>query len=160
MSYAAELSTHYAAVRRRLAPPPRRAVPPARVAPAPAPLPSWARFGVEVAHERRLAEQMHASIAHIQAAVCIDYGITSVELISHRRAQRLVRARHVAMWLCCRLTPASTPVIGRCFGGRDHTTVLHAVRRIDAAIAQDAGTAREVAALRTRILAEIGGGRA
>jgi len=56
----------------------------------------------------------------------------------------VARPRQVAMWLAKQITTRSLPDIGRRFGGRDHTTVLHAVRRIEALKAEDAGIARDV----------------
>jgi chromosomal replication initiator protein len=65
-------------------------------------------------------------------------------MISERRAPRGRPARQVAMWLAKQITTRSLPDIGRRFGGRDHTTVLHAVRRIEALKAEDPALARDV----------------
>jgi chromosomal replication initiator protein len=81
------------------------------------------------------------SIAEIQAAACAHFGITHDELISSARAARITWPRQVAMYLARELTGESLPAIGRQFGGRDHTTVLHAWRRTAQRIASD-GTAR------------------
>lgn len=70
-------------------------------------------------------------ICDIQKVVSRYYEITHAEMIGQCRTAHLVRARHVAMYLCKRLTPHSLPEIGRRFGGRDHTTALSAYRRID-----------------------------
>jgi chromosomal replication initiator protein len=59
------------------------------------------------------------------------------DLISERRNRAIARPRQGAMWLAKQLTTRSLPDIGRRFGGRDHTTVLHAVRRIEALRADD-----------------------
>ena len=67
----------------------------------------------------------------IQRAVCDHYGVSLVDLLSGRRTKALVLSRMVAVWLCRRLTPHSLPAIGHHFGGRDHTAILHAARRID-----------------------------
>jgi chromosomal replication initiator protein len=53
------------------------------------------------------------------------------DMMSARRAREVARPRQVAMYLAKKLTPRSLPEIGRRFGGRDHTTVMHAVKRID-----------------------------
>jgi chromosomal replication initiator protein len=53
-----------------------------------------------------------------------------IDLKSARRDKHVVRARHVAMFLCRELTTHSLPAIGRSFGMRDHTTVMHALRRV------------------------------
>jgi hypothetical protein len=66
----------------------------------------------------------------IVADVCRQFGVTKNDLKSDRRSAPLVLARHVAMYLVKTETTWSLPQIGKFFGGRDHTTVLHAVRRI------------------------------
>lgn len=71
------------------------------------------------------------TVATIQSVVADFYGLTRLELISDRRAREVARPRQVGMWLAKKLTTRSLPDIGRRFGGRDHTTVLYAVRRID-----------------------------
>lgn len=62
------------------------------------------------------------------------HGVTLAELSSPNRARSLVDKRHAAMWVARRLTDWSFPQIGDFFGGRDHTTVIHAVHRVDEAI--------------------------
>lgn len=71
------------------------------------------------------------SIRTIQQAVCAHYGVSLLDLQSNRRTRAVVLPRMVAVWLCRRLTPHSMPAIGHHFGGRDHTTILHAARRMD-----------------------------
>lgn len=71
------------------------------------------------------------SIEKIQRAVCKRFEISRVDLISNRRTLKHVTPRHVAMYLAKTLTLKSLPEIGRRFGGKDHTTVLHAVRKIE-----------------------------
>ena len=80
----------------------------------------------------------------IQKAVAEHYSLKQADLISERRARAVARPRQVAMWLAKQITTRSLPDIGRRFGGRDHTTVLHAVRRIEALKAEDATLARDV----------------
>jgi hypothetical protein len=77
------------------------------------------------------------SIKRIQHAVCAEYNITLSELLSQRRHKNIVRPRQVAMYLCKTLTDRSFPEIGRRFGGRDHTTVISAVHRIELICASD-----------------------
>jgi chromosomal replication initiator protein len=77
------------------------------------------------------------SIAEIQAAACDHFGLSADELLSSARTQRIAWPRQVAMYLARELTDESLPAIGRHFGGRDHTTVLHAWRRTAARIAED-----------------------
>jgi chromosomal replication initiation ATPase DnaA len=85
--------------------------------------------------KRTLAKRL--TIERIQAAVCRFYQIPRVEILSARREAKIVRPRQVAMYLAKTLTVRSLPEIGRMFGGRDHTTILHAVRKIGALVARD-----------------------
>jgi chromosomal replication initiator protein len=80
----------------------------------------------------------------IQKTVAEHYALKQADLISERRARAVARPRQVAMWLAKQITTRSLPDIGRRFGGRDHTTVLHAVRRIEQLKAEDAAIARDV----------------
>jgi chromosomal replication initiator protein len=75
------------------------------------------------------------------------YNVARSDLLSPRRARSIVRPRQVGMYLAKKLTPRSLPEIGRRFGGRDHSTVLHAVRKIEELILTDEHLAREVALL-------------
>ena len=77
------------------------------------------------------------SVGEIQAAACEHFGLSSEELLSSARTPRIAWPRQVAMYLARELTGESLPSIGRHFGGRDHTTVLHAWRRTTARIADD-----------------------
>ncbi len=74
------------------------------------------------------------TIEAIQKAVCEYFSISHAELIGKRRDQKVVKPRQVAMFLCKELTGASYPEIGAAFGNRDHTTVMHSCRKIDANI--------------------------
>jgi chromosomal replication initiator protein len=69
-------------------------------------------------------------IPTIQKEVCKYYQITHVDLTGTKRKQNIVHARHVAMFLCQELTDSSYPAIAGSFGGKDHTTVMHAVDKI------------------------------
>jgi chromosomal replication initiator protein len=86
--------------------------------------------------------QRRRTVAEIQAATCKLFGISSEELLSKARTARLAWPRQLAMFLARELTDQSLPAIGRQFGGRDHTTVLHACRRTSARIEAD-GDSRE-----------------
>lgn len=77
------------------------------------------------------------TIDNIQKTVADYFNIRVGDLYSKKRARVVVRPRQVAMWLCKEVTPHSYPVIGEAFGGRDHTTVIHAVRTIEAQRAKD-----------------------
>jgi chromosomal replication initiator protein len=83
------------------------------------------------------ANQRRISIDEIQTQVAEHYRIRKAEMTSARRAREVARPRQVAMYLSKQLTPKSLPDIGRRFGGRDHTTVIHAVRQIEKLRAQD-----------------------
>jgi chromosomal replication initiator protein len=76
-------------------------------------------------HERRV------TIDEIQRRVAEHYNIRLSEMTSDRRARAVARPRQVAMYLAKQLTTRSLPEIGRKFGGRDHTTVIHAIRKIE-----------------------------
>jgi chromosomal replication initiator protein len=84
------------------------------------------------------------TVDQIQKTVAEHYGLKQADLISERRARAVARPRQVAMWLAKQITTRSLPDIGRRFGGRDHTTVLHAVRRIEGLKAEDPAIARDV----------------
>ena len=77
------------------------------------------------------ATQRRITIDEIQRRVSDHYRIKQAEMSSARRAREVARPRQVAMYLAKQLTPRSLPEIGRRFGGRDHTTVIHAVRQIE-----------------------------
>jgi chromosomal replication initiator protein len=83
------------------------------------------------------AGEKRITIDDIQKATSEHYGMKQVDLLSERRNRAIARPRQAAMWLAKQLTTRSLPDIGRRFGGRDHTTVLHAVRRIEALRAED-----------------------
>jgi chromosomal replication initiator protein len=84
------------------------------------------------------------TVDQIQKAVAEHFQLKQADLISERRARVVARPRQVAMWLAKHITTRSLPDIGRRFGGRDHTTVLHAVRRIEALKAEDAVLTRDI----------------
>ena len=76
------------------------------------------------------------------------YNIRQSEMYSARRARAVARPRQVAMYLSKQLTSRSLPEIGRKFGGRDHTTVMHAVRKIEELRATDNTFAEDIELLR------------
>jgi chromosomal replication initiator protein len=87
----------------------------------------------------------------IQKTVAEHYSLKQADLVSERRARAVARPRQVAMWLAKQITTRSLPDIGRRFGGRDHTTVLHAVRRIEALKGEDASIARDLDVLMRKL---------
>jgi chromosomal replication initiator protein len=87
------------------------------------------------------------SIDNIQKTVADYYKIKVAEMYSKKRVRSLARPRQVAMALAKELTPMSLPEIGEAFGGRDHTTVLHACRKVQQLVEADQGIARDHALL-------------
>ena len=93
------------------------------------------------------ANRRRITIDEIQRTVCQFYRIARSEMSSKRRARAVVRPRQVAMYLSKVLTPRSYPEIGRKFGGRDHSTVIHAVRLIEDLRQRDADMDGDVRSL-------------
>ena len=93
------------------------------------------------------ANRRRITIDEIQRTVCQFYRIDRSEMSSKRRARAVVRPRQVAMYLAKVLTPRSYPEIGRKFGGRDHSTVIHAVRLIEDLRQRDADMDGDVRSL-------------
>jgi chromosomal replication initiator protein len=91
--------------------------------------------------------EKRVTVDQIQKAVAEHYGLKQADIISERRARIVARPRQAAMWIAKQITTRSLPDIGRRFGGRDHTTVLHAVRRIEALKQDDAVLARDLDAI-------------
>jgi chromosomal replication initiator protein len=87
----------------------------------------------------------------IQRVVARQYNVSRADLLSSRRTANVVRPRQVAMYLAKTLTLRSLPEIGRRFGGRDHTTVLHAVRKIENLVSTDNALAEEVELLKRQL---------
>jgi chromosomal replication initiator protein len=91
------------------------------------------------------------SIERIQELVCDRFGVTLSELKSERRQQSIVYPRQVAMYLSRELTDSSLPKIGKHFGGRDHTTVIHATSKIARMIKEDRSVYNLVQELTARV---------
>ncbi len=100
------------------------------------------------------------SVGEIKAAACEHFGLTPDELLSPSRTSRVAWPRQVAMYLARELTDESLPAIGRQFGGRDHTTVLHACRRTASRIAEDNSSRKAVDSLVSHLNAPIDDGGA
>lgn len=88
-----------------------------------------------------------ASIAECKQFACAFYNVPASELVSNNRATSVVKVRHMAIRLAYELSGMSTTVIAKNFGGRDHTTIMYACRRVDAAYADEFND------LKTRLLA-------
>jgi chromosomal replication initiator protein len=91
------------------------------------------------------------SVEEIQQQVAERFGISRAELIGSSRAATPLRARQVAIYLTRELTDLSLPQIGRLYGGRDHSTVLNSLRRIEASLGEDEALTEKVGELRTAI---------
>jgi len=91
------------------------------------------------------------SIDRIQKLVCERFNVTLGELTGDRRSQNIVYPRQVAMYLARELTDSSLPKIGKEFGGRDHTTVIHATSKIARLIREDRSVYNLVQELTARV---------
>ncbi len=112
-------------------------------------------ISIEGAHQQ-LADMFRASwkviqIEDIQKAVTEHYRLRMTDLLAARRSRHIARPRQVAMYLCKQLTSKSFPDIGKAFGGRDHTTVIHAVRTIEKMMSTDPSIAEDVTLLEQRL---------
>jgi len=105
----------------------------------------------ELLHDLLRASDRHVTIDEIQKRVAEHFNIRLSDMHSPRRARAVARPRQVAMYLAKQLTTRSLPEIGRKFGGRDHTTVMHAVKRIDQLRATDASFAEDIDLLRRMV---------
>jgi chromosomal replication initiator protein len=99
----------------------------------------------------RPAEPKRVRIEDIQRVVARQYNVSRADLLSSRRTANVVRPRQIAMYLAKILTLRSLPEIGRRFGGRDHTTVLHAVRKIENLAGNDSALAEEIESLKRQL---------
>lgn len=102
-----------------------------------------------LARESRTASEI--TIARIQGAACEHFRVAREDLLSTSRARHLAWPRQIAMYLAREITGESLPMIGRQFGGRDHTTVLYACRRAHDRIACDADARDALIALRSAL---------
>ncbi len=102
----------------------------------------------EVLHDLLKAHDRRVTIDEIQRRVAAHYNMRIGDMVSARRARAVARPRQVAMYLAKQLTSRSLPEIGKKFGNRDHTTVMHACSRISELMEQDDGFAEDVDLLR------------
>jgi chromosomal replication initiator protein len=102
----------------------------------------------EVLHDILKAHDRRITIEEIQKRVAEHWNIRLTDMASARRARAVARPRQVAMFLAKQLTSRSLPEIGRKFGNRDHTTVMHAVQRVTELMERDAAFAEDVELLR------------
>jgi chromosomal replication initiator protein len=100
----------------------------------------------------RVREPKRVKIEDIQKLVASHYSISRPDILSSRRTATVVRPRQIAMYLSKVLTLRSLPEIGRRFGGRDHTTVLHAVRKIETLSKTDGALSEELELLKRMLI--------
>lgn len=103
-------------------------------------------------HLVKSGEQKRVRIEDIQKVVSRHFNVSKNDLLSNRRTRVIVRPRQIAMYLAKVLTPRSLPEIGRRFGGRDHTTVLHAVRKVEKMSSDDVKLSHEIELLKRLIM--------
>ncbi|MFN3645326.1 MAG: chromosomal replication initiator protein DnaA [Gemmobacter sp.] len=97
------------------------------------------------------ASDRKVTIEEIQRKVAEHYNIRLSDMIGPKRLRAVARPRQVAMYLAKQLTPRSLPEIGRRFGGRDHTTIMHGVKKIEELMATDSQLADDLAMLRRQL---------
>ena len=102
----------------------------------------------ELLHDLLRSCERRVTIDEIQKRVAEHFNIRLSEMTSERRARAVARPRQVAMYLSKQLTTRSLPQIGQKFGDRDHTTVMHAVRKIEELMLTDPALAEDVELLR------------
>lgn len=97
------------------------------------------------------AEKSGVEIRKIQQVVCEHYGVSRLDMVSDRGTHDILLPRQIAMYLAKQMTIRSLAKIGRQFGGRDHSTVYHAVRKVERLIECDATLSATVAALKAAL---------
>jgi chromosomal replication initiator protein len=97
------------------------------------------------------ASDRKITIEEIQRKVAEHYNVRLSDMIGPKRMRTIARPRQIAMYLAKQLTPRSLPEIGRRFGGRDHTTIMHGVRKIEELMAQDTQMAEDLQMLRRQL---------
>lgn len=102
----------------------------------------------EVLRDLLRANDRRVTIDEIQKKVAEYFSVRISDMHSPRRARTVARPRQIAMYLSKQLTPRSLPEIGRKFGGRDHTTVLHAVNKIEALMVEEKSMCEDIELLR------------
>ena len=108
-------------------------------------------FAQDILRETEKPRLGRITVNEIQRRVAHHFHISKDDLLSKRRSLEVARPRQIAMYLAKKLTPRSLPDIGRRFGGRDHTTVIHAVKRIEALRHTDRALQTALSALKEQI---------
>ncbi len=156
--YAGKPSNYMRAMNPASPPPPPPPPPPPADDPIPplsCPLPKSTYFA-DVEQERPM--EPVPTISLVKGMVAKEYRVSVAEMESERREMRLVLARHIAVYLIATMSRRSYPAIGRAFGDRDHTTILHARKRIEQMMGADPVFAEKVEWLKAAILARMNGG--
>lgn len=91
------------------------------------------------------------TVGTVLNAACLHFKVSKIDMVSERRSRHLVYARQAAMYISREVTPRSLQQIGNCFGGRDHTTVIHAIKAVEAKIADGGAITSDLDALRGRL---------
>lgn len=91
------------------------------------------------------------SVRSIIEHCCKKYSVSPLEIVSLRRTGRIVHARHIIVYLCCTLTTRSLPEIGRCLGGRDHTTAINSRERVKEKMLVDPAFAAEIEGIKAAL---------
>lgn len=99
----------------------------------------------------RHSTKRQITVADIQKQVASFYNITQADIIGKKRVKQIVMPRQIAMYLTRELTDFSLPKIGKEFGGKDHTTVLHAIDKIEASLKDDAKLRQEIHKLKDQL---------
>ena len=103
------------------------------------------------ANKQNMVHHKVISIGTIQEEVAKFYGVSVTDIVGKRRLQNIVQARQIAMYLARELTDNSLPKIGKEFGGKDHTTVMHSYDKIGEAIENDPNLRLEIEELKKKI---------
>ena len=139
----------------------RRAVPQVLVAnllpsiPVEKQMADYADKTMEIMAQKPVGYLRKLTIEDIIKECSLHFSITLNEMKSNRRSRDIVKARQTAMFLAKMLTPRSLPEIGRRFGGRDHTTVLHAVRKIQNRVIDDEDLRRMIETIKHILLTRL-----
>lgn len=122
-----------------------------------------ARASEEAEEAERLAREAEDTMVYcryptmneIIDATCEIFDVTRIDMKCSRRTEKIVRPRQVAMYLCRQMTLCSLPTIGRMFGNRDHTTVIHAFRKIEAMLKDGDEIAEKIALVKQSIAKRV-----
>jgi chromosomal replication initiator protein len=141
-----ELSRHYKDIRKRLRDTPPKPVEPEPIMAEPV-VDQCATCGSIMVDDGAAV-----TISRIISAVCSHYNVLRMDLIGSRRNLKVARPRQVAMYLARELTALSYGQIGLRLGGRDHTTLIHGVKKVEALILKDPDIGTEIDAIRRGLL--------